>query len=177
MWKTALFLGGEQREMNESDRYRGRSKAECDRYGKPHINARYTAPENTHRYEKDDDATCAICGRPATDTHHWPPLGKSAHGIWLLRTRKGIFALKPALFALCRTHHELFHLNRIKADWVWDSPEAEEAWWSGELLSKIRPHSPELYAYGRWRFDCGTYIFEYRGGEHGERKALRSPVR
>lgn len=158
--------------------YGGRPIAECERYGKPHIHAHYTAKDNTHRYGRDDGALCVICGKPATETHHWPPLGASHCGMWTMKTPKGAFLLKPALFALCRKHHEQFHAHVLMADWVWNDEAAAEEWWSGKLLTHVRPHDAGLYAYGRWRFTWPGGGFEYREViEDGQRKAIREPIR
>ena len=168
--------GGEK--LDETYRYHGHSKAECDRYGKPHIGAHYTEADNTHRYHRDSD-TCVICGRPATDVHHWPRLGAGHCGIFVLRTMKGTFLLKPSLFALCRTCHTRIHDSEIKLDWIWDTPDDSHSWYDGTMLAAIRPHSPELYQHGRWRFSWNGGGFEYRGviGDYGQRKVVRTPFR
>ena len=161
--------------MNDANRCRGRSIAECERYGKPCIEAYYMG-NNAHRYAKTHFALCVICGEPATDVHHWPPLGKSAKGKWTLRTPKGNAQLMPALFALCRKHHEMFHAGTMTANWVWDSEAAQNLWWNGDLLEYA--NSPSLYELGRWRFTWNGGGFEYReGAENGQWKAFRSPIR
>ena len=142
--------------------YGGRSIEEAERYGKPCIGSVYTSQDDTHRYRLDDEAVCVICGRKATETHHSPPLGASRLGLWTLRTPRGMFLLKPALFALCRDCHERFHAHRVTANWVWDAPEYEAAWWDGEILTKARPHSNELYRYGHWVFTWPGGGFTYR---------------
>ena len=141
--------------------------AEC--YGKPHINAYYLASGvKSHRAEPD--ALCAVCRKPAESVHHIPPLSKGR--IFLLKTKWGQFVLKPSLFALCGSGttgcHNGFHGGaRYRATWAWDSDEYAEMWWSGEFLKDMRPHSPGLYAYGKWVIhDRRTgKDFEYRGEE------------
>jgi len=167
--------------MNESYLYRGRSKEEAERYGKPCIGAHYNG-RGVHDYRKDVGAKCAVCGAPATDVHHWPPIGKSYHGEWCLRTPKGWHVLMPSLFALCRHCHRLFHDMTLQADWVWDTKEAERDYWSGKLTSqrKYMPHSPYLYELGHWEFKDPRYNrgFTYREVvKDGEWKAVRGQIR
>lgn len=124
----------------------------AERYGKPHISAHYKT-RNVKSNKLDQYARCSICGEPATNSHHDPPLrnGKS----FLLVTDNGSFELKPALIALCGSGttgcHDGFHGGaRYRIEWIWDKDCYASAWWSGEILSKIEPHSPELYMYGYW---------------------------
>ena len=124
--------------------------AEC--YGKPHIGAFYSG-SGVKSHKREEGAICAVCGRPATNAHHNPQLSKG--DIFLLITKWGRFALKPALIAVCGSGttgcHNGFHGGaRFKARWVWDSDEYAEMWWEGEFLKRMRPHSKELYLYGKW---------------------------
>ncbi len=124
--------------------------AEC--YGKPNINAHYAA-DIVKSNRLDDGALCACCGRMATNSHHCPPLSKGR--TFVLRTDWGIHILKPALIAVCGSGttgcHDGFHGGaRFKARWHWDSDEIAEAWWSGELLKGMYPHSKRLYGLGCW---------------------------
>lgn len=126
-----------------------REWAEC--YGKPNFGAFYAgANAKTHRME--EGARCAICGKPATNVHHYPPLSKG----WTFHmpVEDMDIELKPALFALCGSGttgcHGDFHNGRFRAVWKWDSDEYEDAWWSGKLLRYLAPHDPRLYGYGCW---------------------------
>lgn len=166
----------------ECDRYKGRSKAECERYGKPSIGAHYTA-DDVHRYRRDAEL-CFICGQPATDVHHWPAIGKSAHGEWTLETPNGWHVMKPSLFALCRKCHSRFHANYLTADWVWDTEQAEIDYWNGTITNQRRymPGSKALYELGHWEFSSPMYKttkgFRYREvvGEDGQWQAVRSAI-
>ena len=139
--------------------------AEC--YGKPHIMAFYSGG-SVYTHKRERDAVCAICRQRVGSVHHNPPLSKGR--MFLLRTKWGQFALKPALFALCGTGttgcHNGFHGGaRYKATWEWDSDEYAEMWWEGELLKEYQPHSRELYQFGCWVIhDARTgKDFRYRG--------------
>ena len=44
------------------------------------------------------------------------------------------------------------HAGKMRAEWIWDSDELTESWWSGEMLEKIEPHSEDLYEFGCWKF-------------------------
>ena len=168
------------REAKECDRYKGRSKAECERYGKPCIGAHYMGNDDVHKYRRDA-ARCIICGQPATDVHHWPPIGKSHAGLWTLETPKGWHVLKPALFALCRTCHDRWHSGQISADWIWETPEIDEAYWAGEITRHVQfmPQAAGLYKLGHWRFTFkGGGGFDYRETEEdGQWKAIRTAIR
>lgn len=121
--------------------------AEC--FGKPHLGARYTAA-GYERYKRTSDR-CALCGHPATNTHHQP-----YRQFFTLATPAGIWQLRPALFVLCGSGttgcHGLIEANRIQVRWVWDAPQYETAWWDGELLKEYGEHNPELYNFGGWVF-------------------------
>ncbi|MBO7673648.1 MAG: hypothetical protein J6S63_01405 [Atopobiaceae bacterium] len=171
--------------MMEKDRYNGRSKAECERYGKPNIGAQYDRRfvDDVHHYKRQQGVRCVVCGAMATDTHHWPPIGKSYQGLWTMRTKRGWFVLKPSLFALCRFCHDKFHHQALTADWVWDTPQSEEDYWNGELSWQLKymPHSKGLYELGHWEFKDPRYArgFTYKEvrGENGVWKAVRGEVR
>lgn len=165
--------------MIDSTDLRGRSKDEAERYGKPSIGAHYLSETDAHKYTREPGARCAVCGHLATEAHHWPPLGRSAKGIWTLRTPKGFFPLKPALFALCRYHHVMFHANALKANWVWNSDDDERAWWDGSILSEVNAGSKELYGFGHWEFifKDGSGFTYGEVNEDGQRKAVRAQLR
>ena len=122
-------------------------KAKC--CGMPHFMARYTSGDIKH-YKRKHDAICMICGRPATETHHEPP----GRLYFDLRTKWGIFMLRPALITLCHECHELRTNNRLSISWEWNDEETEELWWSGYLLAHGYPaHSPRLYDLGGWHVE------------------------
>lgn len=123
-------------------------------YGLPHLGARYRNTDvNSHG--RLPGAICAVCGGIATDVHHWPP--KSKGRTFAMRTPKGIFLLKPSLFALCHRCHMLYHGDVGRAPalntwWEWNDMESALSWYSGELLSHgMHPHSGELFRLGTWR--------------------------
>lgn len=119
-------------------------KASC--FGMPHFMARYTSGD-VRSYERDADARCMVCGRPATETHHEP----NGRLYFTLRTKRGIFVLKPALIALCRECHDLRTKNGLSIRWSWNSEVDESMWWDGYLLSHgYRPHDGRLLDFGRW---------------------------
>lgn len=121
--------------------------AEC--YGKPHINAHYTA-DNVDKYIHE--GACALCGGRATNAHHQPPKGRGRN--FLLLTDWGQFVLKPSLIALCGSGttgcHGRVHNRQVLIKWVWRDEEYQRQWWSGEILKNYAPHSKELYNFGYW---------------------------
>ena len=152
------------------DKYNGlsRDKAEC--FGKPHINAWYTGNgESVDKYTFDHQAIDIITHQQPTNTHHIVPRGTAR--FITIPSQYGVFVLKTALIAVRGSGtwgvHGAFHRHEIKMTWEWDSPEYEEQWWNGYLLSHgYPPHSKELYKLGRWVIDVRGAIIEYRG-EHG----------
>lgn len=131
---------------------RGLPIAYAEGYGKPHLGSAYTA-DDAKAYELMEGAKCAACSCLATNSHHFPPLSKGRH--FLLSTRWGQFVLKPALIALCGSGttgcHGKAHSHDMSVEWVWDSDDAADRWWSGWLLSHgIAPHDPALFEYGHW---------------------------
>ena len=66
----------------------------------------------------------------------------------------GCGAACSPLFALCGSGttgcHGKFHDGGLRAEWVWRTGAAEEAWWSGTMLREYPPHSPDLYMFGYW---------------------------
>ena len=157
--------------MPSISQLRGLSLPVAERFGKPHIRCHYKR-ENVDTNTLDDDAACIICGRMATNSHHWPPKGMGGKNrSFSMATPMGTFVLLPSLFAVCGSGttgcHNGFHGGgRFTADWIWDSNDNEEAWWDGYLLSHIiAPHSPALFDYGCWLIkdrDTGREI-KYRG--------------
>lgn len=137
----------------ETHKLHGLSIDAAERYGKPHIGARYDGlTVNSHALNQH--ARCACCGKAATNVHHCPPKSKGKH--FALEASNGtIHYLRPSLIALCGSGttgcHNGFHGgHRFAANWVWDADEFAKAWWDGELLRFAAPHSKELYQYGRW---------------------------
>lgn len=122
--------------------------AEC--LGKPHIGARYLFSGRIDRYILEYNATCAVCGRPATNVHHQPFRSKG----------KGIIIggklLRPSLIALCGSGttgcHGKVHNGKLKIRWVWIDESIAERWWDGSLFSRFPPHSERVYEYGYWDF-------------------------
>ena len=134
------------------------SVAEC--YGKPNFGAFYRVSEfaderkaalrAAHSHQLTDGAACICCGRPATNAHHYPPLGTCA----TFRRDDGV-RLRPALFAVCGSGttgcHNGWHGGaRFKALWRWDSDEYARDWWERTLLQDEGAHSPSLYLFGCW---------------------------
>lgn len=136
----------------ETFQLKGLSIEKAELYGKPHIGAFYEGSGiSTNRLT--EGARCMVCGRPATNSHHVPPRSR---GTFTLSTERGDYELKPSLFALCGSGttgcHNGFHGGaRFFPEWAWNTPEAAESWWTGELLSMFEPHSTLLYAFGHWR--------------------------
>lgn len=123
-------------------------------YGMPHIGSLYQG--RSARLE--EGARCAVCGMPATNSHHMAPKGMGGGGsTFELRTVRGVFILRSPLMALCGSGctgcHGLFppQGSELSVRWAWDDEETEAMWWSGRLLSYgIEPHSPGLYLLGRY---------------------------
>lgn len=144
----------------------------AERYGKPHIGAHYRNNGVKSHVLDDDYVPCAVCGKPATNVHHDPPL-RFGHEfpLWSEGGRRWIY-LHPALFALCGSGttgcHNGFHGGaRYVPEWVWDYPDAQEEWWSGKLLEILEPHSEGLYQFGHWEIhdkQTGMVIRHYGQG-------------
>lgn len=153
--------------MVDAKQLHGWSLEDAECMGKPHFGARYTTKDakNLGGYVRES-WLCSICGRDAINTHHQP-----YRQTFEMVTPNGIWTLKPALFALCGSGttgcHGAIEHNRIKVRWKWDTPEAEAAWWSGELLAKYGPHSIELYRFGAWDIELEN------GGHIERRKTLK----
>lgn len=135
------------------ERLRGLSLQSAELYGKPGWNAFY-ANGSVKSHKAIEPATCMCCGRPATNVHHVSPLSRGKS--FRLVTPNGKWILKPALFALCGSGttgcHNGFHGGaRFRAEWVWRDDEYARAWWDGQLLRFMEPHSQRLYLYGSWR--------------------------
>ena len=134
---------------------RGMDYASAMTYGMPHVSAKYTG-EGVNRYKLEDGAICPVCGRMATNAHHNPPKG---HGkFFTLRTKWGMFVLRPALIALCGSGttgcHGDVHAGRLRIRWEWDDPADLEGWENGFLLSHgTLPHDRDLYRLGCWVFE------------------------
>ena len=124
----------------------------ASRFGMPHINAWYaTKSVNSHKFDRD--AYCLKCGRPVTNAHHEPFRGMG--GGTSTFTLHGV-EMRPALIALCGSGATGCHGDRHKGlwvpEWVWDSDENAEMWWTGQLFKMgLKPHDPILYAFGCWK--------------------------
>lgn len=145
-------------------RLRGLSVERAELYGKPHVGARYTG--GTPRSYELTSTWCCVCGRPSANCHHAAPLRSG--GTFLLTAPIGSWTLRSSLIGLCGSGttgcHGGFHSGRYSIRWAWDSEQNERWWWDGALLKKWGPHSPELYAFGRWQItdrDTGR-VFEIR---------------
>lgn len=113
---------------------------------------------------RDPQAVCAICGRPATNVHHEPPVGMGGgNSQWTLELPDGrTVKLRPALIALCGSGTEGCHGKRhsgvFRLEWRWASEEYEAKWWDGTFFAQgFGPHDPRLLEYGGW--------YEVRGDE------------
>lgn len=128
-------------------------EASC--FGMPHIGARYLGAD-ARSNRLDDGALCAVCGRPATNSHHEPPLGMGGRNrAFLLRTARGSWTLTPALVALCGSGttgcHGMRHSGRLRLRWAWASDGIAEQWWDGRILAhRCDQHDPALLGFGRW---------------------------
>lgn len=134
----------------DSSVLRGLSVASAQCFGMPHAGAHY-AGGGVRTNRLDRFAECAICGAPASNSHHVPPVGMGARNAsFTLHGHK----LRPALIALCGSGttgcHGLIHAGMVSVSWGWDDDEAAEEWWSGRMLERFGEHSPELYGFGRW---------------------------
>lgn len=129
---------------------RGEPYARVRNYGMPHINAFY-ASDTRDVYSRTQNALCAVCFNPAVHTHHEPNKGTGGRATFALTTNRGVFALRPALIALCPRCHDLRHAHKIAFRWEWDLDKYAQAWFEGDLLADgIKPHSKRLYDYGCW---------------------------
>ena len=141
--------------MVSARQLRGFPKDLAEKYGKPHIGAYYRT-SSVKSHTMDGYQPCAVCGAPATNVHHDPPL-RNGHG-FELESGGMLLKLRPALFALCGSGttgcHNGFHGGgRFTARWVWDDLLGDEAWWTGDLLEILEPHSPGLYRFGHWEIE------------------------
>lgn len=114
----------------------------------PSVGASY-AGRSVRSNRLDEGARCAVCGRPATNAHHEPPVGM---GGGRARLALNGVAMRPALIALCGSGttgcHGKVHSGALRLEWAFDSDEEEELWWRGWF-------APEVYeagaaGLGRW---------------------------
>lgn len=123
--------------------------------GMPHVHAHYNGP-GVRQVVRNRDATCAVCGKGATNVHHEPPLGLGgANSTFTLATPRGTWELRPALIALCGSGTEGCHGKRheglLRLEWRWRDHDIEEKWWAGEFLAQgYEPHDPRLLEWGGW---------------------------
>ena len=147
---------------------RGLSREKASLFGMPHIGCRYLREDVSATAWDGGSRECAFCGRTTGphNRHHEPP---RSNGSFLLCTPMGRFVLLPALIDLCGSGttgcHGDRHAGRLSIRWEWDSPEDEEMWWDGTLLS--RPgHAPN----GKWLYGHGCYVFGRNGYERRYRE-------
>ena len=88
----------------DADTLMGWSYDKAKSCGMPCVGARYTA-DDVRKYELVEGALCTVCGKPATDVHHEP----NGRMPFCMKTKWGLFVLKPSLIALCRECHEKRH--------------------------------------------------------------------
>ena len=133
---------------------KGRPAAVAECYGKPNVGAYYRGL-SMQATRIEEQAACCVCGKPATNAHHWPYRsggGFTFHGKML----------RPSLFALCGNGnlygcHGKWHGNGVKALWMWDMEEYAREWWEGSMFEELGAHSPKLYQFGRWEmYDIGN---------------------
>lgn len=138
--------------------------AKC--FGMPTFGCHYTG-KDYRRYERDEGARCIICGQNADNCHHIPSRGLGGgRGAFTLGTPKGSFELLPAIVAVCGSGttgcHGRIHDRSIKVTWEWDSEEAEQAWWDGDLLAAgYKSNDQRLYNFGRWVIIAEKYLLNY----------------
>lgn len=129
-------------------------------FGMPHIGA-YYLHDNADSNKLEHGAFCAVCGRPANNSHHEPPKGAGGrYRQFTMYSDWGMFILKPALVALCGSGttgcHGARHNGNFRIEWEWFDDTYAEQWWSGYLLSHgYVPHDPKLYELGQWRITSG----------------------
>lgn len=117
---------------------KGRTVRAFSMLGKPCVGAEYAGNGDAHRLA--DGARCCICGRPAANAHHEPPL-----------------------LAVCGVGnacgcHAMLHKGIAKVRWEWDSELFEREWLEGRLDEELYENDERLFAMGR-------YIVEVGGGE------------
>lgn len=132
----------------EMAQLQGLSYDKAHLFGLPHLGCEYTSYD-TGKYRITTDH-CVICGR-------WFPL--NAHHVVPRSVRKefhiGDHMVRSPLACLCGSGtqgcHGMFHGGaRFSLSWEWYEEEYEDMWWSGELLDRFGPHSPELFGLGRY---------------------------
>lgn len=148
---------------------KGRSIHDFDLLGKPCVGASYAA----RGHSLDDGAECLVCGKPATQCHHWPVKGIGGAS-FTLDTPRGSFGLRSPLFAVCGLGnaggcHGKWHSGAVRCRWEWDGPSAARMWSRGEFPEGFYANSPELFGYGRYVLEIerewGVEVLEIRGEE------------
>lgn len=104
--------------------------------GMPCVGAEYLGKS---RHRLLEGARCAVCGRPATNSHHIVPkgLGGGSRGLQL-----GPYSLRSPLIALCGSGnasgcHGAAHRRLIRFRWVWDDPANQDRWFALELPDEL----------------------------------------
>ena len=152
----------------------GLSVESAQKFGMPHFMASYTAGNDSHAL--NENACCAWCGMPASNSHHEPPKGIGGRNrTFFLRTEMGAFILRPALIALCGSGttgcHSKVHSGRLRISWMWGRQEYAERWWSGWYLTHgFIPHDERFYELGYWIVEdmkTGAARFVKKGATNG----------
>lgn len=130
---------------------RGLSIDAASKFGMPHVGSHYLG-KAVRSNRLDEGARCAVCGAPATNSHHVPSVGMGGRNAsFKLHGR----ILRPALIALCGSGttgcHGMAHAGIYRFSWEWDEDSYERRWWDGDLFAcGIEPHDQKLYTMGRW---------------------------
>lgn len=151
--------------MPSMSQLRGLSMRWASLMGMPHVGAKYDS-YRTGSYSLDDDARCAICGYGGhpLNAHHLVNRGV-CHEFELdgHRLRSPLWCLHGSGTTGC---HGAVHDRNIIITWEWDDQSLEDAWWSGDILRAVRPHSDELWAMGRYVIDAPQGRISLRDGRY-----------
>lgn len=148
----------------EASRLHGWSYDDASLMGMPHVGALYRGRAN----RLEEGAACVVCAALATNAHHAVPKGRGKQ-VFNLATPLGTYPLRSPLLAVCGSGttgcHDGFHGGaRFRVRWEWDSPEHEDGWWGGRLLSQgYVPHDARLWLMGRYVVEKdGEFLKEVR---------------
>ncbi|WP_077597848.1 hypothetical protein [Olsenella urininfantis] len=128
---------------------RGMTVTGAEKMGKPHFGAYYAGSGvRTNRLVRG--ARCAVCGAPATNSHHEPQVGMGGGRASLPLAGHG---LRPALIALCGSGttgcHGMVHAGLLRIAWEWDGDGSD--WWEGRLPGDLyEGNAAGLYGLGCW---------------------------
>lgn len=132
--------------------------------GMPCLGAGYLDPYSD-RHRLLDGATCPVCGKPATDSHHQPPKGMGGGS-----SRETVpgpdvdgHLVRPGLVALCHVCHMRLHQrNEVSVKWRWDSPQLQWLYEDGDLAPEFYDEPDRLWALGCWEFHTTDKAFTVR---------------